>query len=96
MAEAAYGYAENKKSLLTRLARAEGQVRGVSRMVDDDKYCIDILTQISAAQAALDQVALELVRSHTKHCLTNDALEHGSTDDKADEVVGAIGRLIRR
>jgi DNA-binding FrmR family transcriptional regulator len=96
MAEATYGYAENKKSLLTRLARAEGQVRGVSRMVDDDKYCIDILTQISAAQAALDRVALELVRSHTKHCLTNDTLEHGSTDHKADELVGAIGRLIRR
>jgi len=96
MAEPTYGYAGQKKALLARLARAEGQVRGVSRMVDDDKYCIDILTQISAAQAALDRVALELVRLHAKHCLTADTLNHGSTDEKADELVGAIGRLIRR
>jgi DNA-binding FrmR family transcriptional regulator len=96
MAESTYGYTGQKKALLARLARAEGQVRGVSRMVDDDKYCIDILTQISAAQAALDRVALELVRSHAKHCLTADTPDHGSTDEKADELVGAIGRLIRR
>ena len=91
-----YGYAENKKAIQGRLRRAEGQIRGISRMVEEDKYCIDILTQISATQAALDKVALELVRDHAKHCLTNDTLEHGSTDDKANELVGAIGRLISR
>ena len=91
-----YGYTDNKAAVLKRLNRAEGQVRGISRMVEEDKYCIDILTQISATQAALDKVALELVRDHAKHCLTNDTLEHGSTDDKANELVGAIGRLISR
>lgn len=96
MAENAYGYAGNKSTLLKRLSRAEGQVRGVAPMVEDDKYRIDILTQISAAQAALDRVARELVRSHAKHCLTNDALDRGSTDDKENELVGAIGRLISR
>jgi len=86
-----YGYADNKEALQKRLKRAEGQVRGISRMVEEDTYCIDILTQISATQAALDKVALELVRDHAKFCLT-----HGDdTDKKADELVGAIGRLIR-
>lgn len=91
-----YGYAENREALLKRLRRAEGQVRGISRMVEQDKYCIDILTQISATQAALDKVALGLVRDHAKHCLTNDEIDHGSTDDKADELVGAISRLMNR
>lgn len=89
-----YGYADNKAQILKRLVRAEGQVRGVARMVEDDKYCIDILTQISAARAALDKVALELVRDHAKYCLNNDDIGHGSSDDKADELIGAIGRLL--
>lgn len=96
MVKAQYGYAENRDELLKRLNRAEGQVRGIAGMVQDDKYCIDILTQISATQAALDKVALELVRDHAKHCLTNDGIGHGSTDDKANELVGAIGRLMSR
>lgn len=96
MAKATYGYAEEKGALLKRLRRAEGQVRGTSRMVDADQYCIDILTQISATQAALDRVALELVRSHAKHCLTNEALDHGSSEEKANELVGTIGRLMSR
>ncbi len=65
-----YGYSENKEQVLKRLNRVEGQVRGVSKMVQDDKYCIDILTQVSAAKAALDKVALELLRDHAKHCLS--------------------------
>ena len=65
-----YGYAENKPAIAMRLKRIEGQVRGVARMVAEDKYCIDILTQVTAAQAALDKVALELLRDHAKHCLT--------------------------
>lgn len=91
----AYGYADNKEQVLKRLSRAEGQIRGVAKMVTDDKYCIDILTQINAAQAALDKVALELLRDHTKHCLISDTV-HGTQDDKANELVGAIGRLLSR
>lgn len=91
-----YGYAHHKELVLKRLKRAEGQVRGITGMVEADKYCIDILTQINAVQAALDRVALELVRDHAKHCLTNDKLGHGSGEDKADELVAAIGRLVSR
>jgi DNA-binding FrmR family transcriptional regulator len=90
------GYTDTKPQLLTRLNRVEGQVRGVSKMVQDDKYCIDVLTQISAAQAALDKVALELLRDHAHHCLSDDhVMSHGS-GDKADELVGAISRLLSR
>jgi DNA-binding FrmR family transcriptional regulator len=89
-----YGYHDNKTGLSKRLKRIEGQVRGVAGMVEDDKYCIDILTQVSAAKAALDQVALELLRDHAKHCLTNDAVQSHGTDDKADELVDAIKRML--
>ena len=65
-------------------------------MVEDDKYCIDILTQVSAVQAALDKVALELLRDHAKHCLTNEKVDHIKQEDKADELVDAIGRLLSR
>lgn len=92
-----YGYTENKQALNKRLSRAEGQIRGIAKMVQDDKYCIDILTQISAVQAALDKVALELVRDHAKHCLSADAKDPGAVSGaKADELVGALGRLIKR
>ncbi|MGK2896734.1 MAG: metal-sensitive transcriptional regulator [Candidatus Saccharimonadales bacterium] len=91
-----YGYVDNRGALLRRLKRAEGQVRGVYRMVQEDKYCIDVLTQISATQAALDKVALELVRDHAKYCLSNDEINHGSTEEKAKELVSAIGRLMSR
>ncbi len=89
-----YGYSDTKPDLLIRLNRIEGQVRGVSKMVQEDKYCIDILTQISAAKAAMDKVALELLRDHAKHCLTNDDVHSHSDSDKADELVGAIGRML--
>lgn len=89
-----YGYANNKDDLLKRLNRIEGQVRGVTKMVNDDKYCIDILTQVSAVKAALDKVALELLRDHAKHCLVNDHIQAHGTDDKADELVSAIGRML--
>lgn len=91
-----YGYADDKEQVLKRLSRAEGQVRGIARMVDDDKYCIDVLTQINAAQAALDKVALELLRDHARHCLTNDEVRSHSSGDKADELVGAISRMLSR
>lgn len=89
-----YGYDENKSDLLKRLSRIEGQVRGVSKMVQDDKYCIDILTQVSAAKAALDKTALELLRDHARHCLTNKQVKANISDDKADELVGAISRML--
>ena len=89
-----YGYADAKPQLLKRLNRIEGQIRGVSGMVQDDKYCIDILTQVSAAKAALDKVALELLRDHAKHCLTNEESYTHSKTDKADELVGAISRML--
>lgn len=91
-----HGYTDRKHQLLKRLNRAEGQVRGVSKMVEDDKYCIDIITQIGATQAALDKVALELIRDHARHCLSDShVVSSHDTGDKADELVGAISRLLR-
>ncbi len=88
-----YGYSENKGNIIKRLSRAEGQVRGVAKMVEDDKYCIDILTQITAAQSALDKVAIELLRDHAKHCMVNAKNDKDRTA-KADELVAAIGRMM--
>lgn len=89
----AHGYVDNKPAVLKRLTRAEGQIRGVSRMVAEDAYCIDVLTQISAVQAALDKVAVELLRDHARHCMahTTDETEQKA---KADELVNAIGRML--
>jgi DNA-binding FrmR family transcriptional regulator len=91
-----HGYDDNKEQILKRLKRAEGQVRGVARMVEEDKYCIDVLTQINAAQAALDKVAIELLRDHAKHCLADKDLTVEGTQEKADELVGAISRMLSR
>jgi DNA-binding FrmR family transcriptional regulator len=89
------GYTATKDQLLKRLRRIEGQVRGVQGMVDEDRYCIDVLTQISAIQAALDKVALGLVDEHTRHCVmgADSAAEQA---DKTDELVAAVARLMRR
>lgn len=89
-----YGYSESKPELTKRLNRIEGQVRGIANMVEEDKYCIDILTQVSAAKAALDKVALELLRDHARHCLSNDHVHPHGKSDKADELVSAIGRML--
>ena len=89
-----YGYADNKVPIQKRLNRIEGQVRGIGRMVDEDKYCIDILTQVGAAKSALDKVALELMRDHARHCLTNDDVHVHNGKNKADELVNAIGRML--
>lgn len=91
----AHGYYENKDQILKRLKRAEGQVRGVARMVEEDKYCIDILTQVTATQAALDKVALELLRDHARHCMVNIS-DEGERNDKAVELVNAVERMISR
>lgn len=88
-----YGYSENKDAILKRLNRAEGQVRGVSLMVSDNRYCIDILTQISAVQSALNKVAMELLRDHANHCMIS-AKNDNEKRVKADELVAAIGRML--
>src|SRR4051812_21548165 len=87
------GYTATKEQLTKRLARIEGQVRGVSRMVDEGRYCIDVLTQISAVQAALDKVALGLLDDHTRHCVMGDG---GASAEQTAEVVGAVSGLMRR
>jgi DNA-binding FrmR family transcriptional regulator len=88
------GYKTDKDALLKRLARVEGQVRGVSRMVEEERYCIDVLTQIGAIEAALDKVALGLIDEHTRHCVVN--AEGGEQTEKVDELVAALGRFVGR
>ncbi len=89
------GYTATKDQLLTRLRRIEGQVRGVQGMVAEDRYCIDVLTQIAAAQAALDKVALGLLDAHAHHCVTA-AEDAGQREERTDELMAAVGRLMRR
>jgi DNA-binding FrmR family transcriptional regulator len=92
-----YGYAENKNELLKRLARAEGQVRGIARMVEEDRYCIDILTQLAAADTALESVALAILDDHVKHCVAG-ALASGDETDagaKVDELLAAVRRFAK-
>ncbi|MFJ6654275.1 metal-sensitive transcriptional regulator [Microbacterium sp. NPDC091313] len=91
-----HGYEDNKDELLTRLRRAEGQVRGIARMIDDDKYCIDILTQVSAATKALENVALSLLAGHLSHCVAEATAEGGPVaEEKIREANEAIARLVR-
>ena len=91
-----YGYTPNKDDYLRRLRRIEGQVRGLQKMVDEDKYCIDILTQVSAATRALQSVALGLLDEHLSHCVTEAAAEGGDTAAaKVREASEAIARLVR-
>jgi len=88
------GYQSSKDDLLARLARVKGQVGGVERMVEQDRYCIDILTQISAIQAALDKVALGLLDGHARTCVIG--AEANLQDERAVELMAAVGRLMRR
>jgi len=88
------GYSTTKDQLLARLRRIEGQVGGIQRMVTEDRYCIDVLTQISAVQAALDKVALGLLDDHAHHCVIG--AEPGDRDAKTDELMAAVGRLMHR
>ncbi len=87
------GYSAEKDSLLKRLARIEGQVRGIAKMVDEERYCIDVLTQISAVQKAIDGVSLGLLDDHVRHCVL------GSSGDRQverlDELMAAVGRLVK-
>ena len=88
------GYTATKDQLLKRLKRVEGQVRGVQNMVDEDRYCIDVLTQISAVQAALDKVALGLMDDHARHCVIDGPAD--LKDERTEELVAAVARLMRR
>ena len=91
---ASRGYSASKDELLARLRRIEGQVGGVQRMVTEDRYCIDVLTQIAAVQAALDKVALGLLDGHAQHCLARAAPDE--REARTDELLAAVGRLMRR
>ncbi len=91
---AAHGYSATKEQLLGRLRRIEGQIRGIEAMVQDDRYCIDVLTQIAAARAALDKVALGLLDDHAHHCVVG--AKASERDEKTAELMAAVGRLLAR
>jgi DNA-binding FrmR family transcriptional regulator len=90
------GYTASKDDLLRRLARVEGQIRGLTRMVEEDRYCIDVMTQITAAQAALDKIALGLLDGHARHCLLGEGEGPSKPDEQVDELMGAVGRMMSR
>ena len=90
------GYTASKEQLLNRLARVEGQVRGVARMVEEDRYCIDVLTQIAAIHAALENIALGLVDSHVRVCMRDVSEAAPDPEARIDELMGAVGRLVKR
>jgi DNA-binding FrmR family transcriptional regulator len=91
-----YGYTQDKEDYLKRLRRIEGQVRGLQKMVEDDKYCIDVLTQVSAVTKALQTVALGLLEDHLGHCVTQAVAEGGdAADAKVREASDAVARLVK-
>jgi CsoR family transcriptional regulator, copper-sensing transcriptional repressor len=87
-----HGYTMNEKAVRDRLRRIEGQVRGLQRMVEEDAYCIDILTQLSSVQAALRAVGMGLLDDHVRHCV-RESIEQGSGEAKIEELMAAVGRL---
>lgn len=87
------GYTATKDDLLKRLRRIEGQVRGVERMVEKDRYCIDVVTQITAIEAALDKVALGLLEDHASHCISGG--DPSEVDERTTELMAAVKRLLR-
>ena len=95
-AEAGHGYISDKDRYLVRLRRIEGQARGIHRMIDEDTYCIDVLTQISALTSALENVALGLLNDHLKHCVVDAAKAGGpQAEEKIKEASDAIARLVK-
>ena len=89
------GYTMHKQQLQTRLRRIEGQVRGVARMIEQDKYCVDVVTQVAAIQAALDKVSLGLLDGHIRGCV-RDEIRSGGGDAKVDELLQVMDRVLRR
>ena len=88
------GYIDDKEQVKNRLRRIAGQIGGIERMVEEERYCIDVLTQISAAQAAIDRVALTLLEDHTRHCVVG-AESAGEREAKTEERIEAVGRLLK-
>jgi DNA-binding FrmR family transcriptional regulator len=88
------GYTKDKGSIQASLRRIEGQVRGINKMVEEDRYCIDVLTQVNAVRAALESVALRLLADHTEHCVT-EAIQSGNGSQKVRELNEAVQRLVR-
>jgi CsoR family transcriptional regulator, copper-sensing transcriptional repressor len=88
------GYKSHKPQVQVRLRRIEGQIRGVQKMVDEDRYCIEVLTQVGAIKAALDAVALVLLQDHTEHCVV-DAIQSGDGSQKVRELNEAVERLVK-
>ena len=91
----AHGYTPKKEDLRARLNRIEGQVRGIGKMVDEDKYCIDILTQISAVNSAMKKVAIGLLDDHMRHCVAGAASDEERGDEMLQEATQAIERLLK-
>lgn len=87
-------YAEDKEKLLLRLSRIEGQIRGISRMIEDDRYCVEVLQQIASMQSAADAVAMILLENHVKGCVA-DGVRSGS-DERVDEIVGVVRKYLKR
>ncbi|NGN65158.1 metal-sensitive transcriptional regulator [Streptomyces sp. A7024] len=90
-----HGYSKEKDLHLKRLRRIEGQIRGLQRMVEEDVYCIDILTQVSAGTKALQSFAVQLLQEHLRHCVADAAAGGGDVDEKVEEATAAIARLLR-
>ena len=89
------GYTDRKQDYLARLRRVEGQIRGLQRMVEEDKYCIDILTQVNAVTAGLKAIGVGLLDGHVRTCV-RESLEHGEGDEKVEELVSAVARFVGR
>jgi len=90
-----YGYAMDKEEFQARLARVEGQIRGLQKMVDEDKYCIDILTQLNAASAALTAIGVGLLDTHVRHCV-RQSIERGQGDAEIELLVASVARFVGR
>lgn len=91
----AYPYASDKAEVLSRLRKIEGQIRGIQKMVDQDAYCVDVLTQISAVVSGMEKVGLRLLRTHMHGCLTDAIASKGADDEKIDEVVKVVERFLQ-
>ena len=90
-----HGYTPQKDQLIKRLRRIEGQVRGIAKMVDEDRYCVDVLQQVAAVKAAIDKVALGLLDDHVRHCMVAGAADEERREQMTAELTGAVSRLVR-
>ena len=93
--EQTHGYSPQKDQLIKRLRRVEGQVRGIAKMVDEDRYCIDVLQQLSAVKAAVGKVALGMLDDHVRRCMTAGVDDEGRMEEMTGELMGAVSRLVR-